>query len=227
MLSVPQWLDAGEPFEQGIALLERLNPGSMALIVCRGGKNSISINKLRQALLAERGREVETPVMPEEKAQDKKSKSSYYQRSDLPGILADMLDGVSPMYKEARHLRTLLFTEKAKGERRRMSLRILELMRPVRACWQAIDLWKETGELPQPKMEVKKAEPSQMGLYDMLTRLNNLQSYRSKRGNELRNLKDPAMMQRKVALIAGYDQEEKGIRERLDVIDKAVKDGII
>lgn len=230
MQAIQQWIERGEPYEEGVKLLQQVCPGSAILTMCLAGKNSLSIQRLGKALREAQRTAPAQPILPGAKqppTASPKSDKYIHPGNDLPPILRDMLEGVSPMYKEARHLHALLCEEKAKGERKRLALRILELMRPVRSCWNTIDKWRATGELPQPKPVDPGLLAPGKGLFDLLQRLHNLQSYKSKRSKELRTLKKPELMQRKAELLAGYDQEAAQIQDRLNVIDKAVRDGIV
>lgn len=225
--SVNAWIAAGKPFKEGLTLLAILCPNHNKLTLIRSARSSFTEKLLDQALMSldEPGSKIQQPAT----RQPEPTQTATASPSDrpLPAELVQLQQNWKRAYKEAIDLRYQLkgVTGGRKKMYRDIAFEILEKMDFVHSCWNTIDHYKATGELPSQQPDPD--DLSGKSLMELMQGLKNIPTYLTKAKKELAATQDAVVIERKTALIDRHTKSLEAYKKRIRDIDQMIANGVV
>lgn len=153
LASVQQWLATGQGYQEGLVILERLNPGHVLLSLFRSGESSFTRKKLLDTLIAVGEQAAkETPIrlpnirpVPKAKPESRVQQTASLKENLLPQILQER----SKEKKRLYHLKMAKRRELDPKGSIDANSKVLEAMRKLDSqidqIWSELDLYERTG----------------------------------------------------------------------------------
>lgn len=200
LAEIQQWLENPE-FTEGIALYKKYSTNKALLFFF---ENKIyGLDRLTAEI-----KKIELPPSAAEKPKQ------------FPPVIKALIESKNIAWKEASDLHARLMGEPDKAQRYQMALRITELSKIFKDCWEKIDRYEATGDYSF--LVPEKTSTEKPDLYKLFADKQLKQNYIVKAKKELTKIEDAAKKEKKAAHLATLENDVKLIDERLQYLNKYI-----